>query len=124
MFYFSHLHLSLADDNTTPLQARPNPGRLALPLSDTILFCRARVGNDCQHYRGSRVAYAASAELGDFRGLAMLRRLLAAARLRNRATMTRIEHLQAICFCPNVVISVLCVMKINLPHIPCFVRLF
>ena len=43
----------------------PNPGRLESPLSDTNWFCRASVGNNCQNYRGSRIAYAASAELGD-----------------------------------------------------------
>ena len=58
----------------------PNPGRLESPLSDTNLFCRASVGNNCQHYRGSRIAYAASAELGDFHGQAVPRRLFAAAR--------------------------------------------
>ena len=55
----------------------PNPGRLESPLSDRNLFCRASVGNNCQYYRSSRVAYAASAELGDFHGQAVPRRLLA-----------------------------------------------
>ena len=45
------------------------------------IFCSARFGNDCQHYRGSHVAYAASAELGDFHGQAMV---LAAAMTRWR----------------------------------------
>ena len=36
------------------------------------------------------------------------------ARLRNRAMMPRTEHLQAIIFCPNDAISVLCVMKSQL----------
>ena len=58
----------------------PNPRKLESPLSDTNLFCRGSVGNNCQHYRGSRVAYASSAELGDFHGQAVPRRLLAAAR--------------------------------------------
>ena len=58
----------------------PNLGTLESPLSDTNLFCRASVGNNCQHYCGSRVAYAASAESGDFHGQAVPRRLLAAAR--------------------------------------------
>ena len=43
--------------------------------------------------------------------------------LRNQATTTRAEHIQYI-FDADVAISVLCVMKINLPHIPCFVRSF
>ena len=59
----------------------PNPGRLESPLSATNLsVCRASVGNNCQHYRGSRVAYASSTEVGDFHGQAVPRRLLAAAR--------------------------------------------
>ena len=62
----------------------PNPGRLESPLSDTDLFCRASVGNNWQHYRGSHVAYAASAELGDFHVQAVPRRLLAAAGTRWR----------------------------------------
>ena len=94
----------------------PNPGRLESPLSDIFFFCGARAGNNCQHYRGSCRAYAASAELGDFHGQTVPRRLLAANRtswrrcvpttsevifptkLRNRAVMTRIEHLQAVFF--------------------------
>ena len=69
----------------------PNPGRLESPLSDTNLFCRASAGNNCQHYRGSRVAYAASAELGDFHDQAVPWRLLAAARTSWRCGLTTSE---------------------------------
>ena len=46
------------------------------------------------------------------------------ALLRTQATTTRAEHLRSNYFYPDVAISVLCVMKINLPHTSCFVRSF
>ena len=42
------------------------------------MFCRARVGNYCQHHRGSCLAHAASAELGDLHDQAVPRKVLAA----------------------------------------------
>ena len=57
-----------------------NRGRLASPLSNTNLFCRGRVGDDCQHHRGSRVVHATRAALGDLQGQAVSRRFLTAAR--------------------------------------------
>ena len=41
-------------------------------------FCGASVGNDCQHHRGSCVAHAASAELGDLHDQAVPQELAAA----------------------------------------------
>ena len=85
-----------------------------MSFSKSNMFCRARVGNDCQLHRGSRVPHAASVELGDVHNQAVPRRLIAAAedesevvwtkfergdiclpaRLRNRMTITRSEHLK------------------------------
>ena len=63
-----------------------------MSLSKSNLFCRVGVDNYCQHRRGSRVAHATSAELGDVRDQAVTRRLLAATEDKIRLMWAEFER--------------------------------